>query len=48
MRSRPPEGERRGTKIMVRLKEDAKEFSDAERVKEVLTQYSSFVQFPIS
>ncbi len=40
-------GERRGTKIIVRLKEDAKEFSDAERVKEVLTQYSSFVQFPI-
>lgn len=41
------QGERRGTKIIVRLKEDAKEFSDAERVKEVLTHYSSFVQFPI-
>ncbi len=41
------EGERRGTKIVVHLKEDAKEFSDPERVKEVLTHYSSFVQFPI-
>ncbi|HSC34181.1 MAG TPA: molecular chaperone HtpG, partial [Thermodesulfobacteriota bacterium] len=41
------QGERRGTKIIVRLKEDAKEFSDAERVKGVLTHYSSFVQFPI-
>ncbi len=41
------QGERRGTKIIVRLKEDAKEFSDAQRVKEVLTHYSSFVQFPI-
>ncbi len=41
------QGERRGTKITVRLKEDAKEFADAGRVKEVLTHYSSFVQFPI-
>lgn len=43
----PAEGVRRGTKIVVRLKEDAKEFSDAGRVKEVLTHYSGFVQFPI-
>ena len=43
----PAEGVRRGTKIVVRLKEDAKEFSDTERVKEVLTHYSSFVQFPV-
>ncbi|MEQ9617874.1 MAG: molecular chaperone HtpG [Deltaproteobacteria bacterium] len=40
-------GARRGTRIVVRLKEDDKEFSNAERVKEVLTHYSSFVQFPI-
>lgn len=40
-------GERRGTKIVVHLKEDAKEFSDAERVRDILTHYSSFVQFPI-
>lgn len=43
----PAEGVRRGTKIVVRLKEDAKEFSDPGRVKEVLTHYSGFVQFPI-
>lgn len=43
----PAEGVRRGTKIVVRLKEDAKEFSDPERVKDVLTHYSGFVQFPI-
>ena len=43
----PAEGVRRGTKIVVRLKEDAKEFSDPERVNEVLTHYSGFVQFPI-
>lgn len=40
-------GERRGTKIVVRLKDEDKEFSNADRVKEVLTHYSSFVQFPI-
>jgi TNF receptor-associated protein 1 len=40
-------GERRGTKIVVHLKETDKEFSSAERVKEVLNHYSSFVQFPI-
>ncbi|HML95982.1 MAG TPA: molecular chaperone HtpG [Thermodesulfobacteriota bacterium] len=40
-------GERRGTKIVAHLKEDAKEFADADRVRDVLTHYSSFVQFPI-
>jgi TNF receptor-associated protein 1 len=40
-------GERRGTKIVVHLKETDKEFSSTERVKEVLNHYSSFVQFPI-
>lgn len=40
-------GERRGAKIIVHLKEDDKEFSNAERVKGILTHYSSFVQFPI-
>jgi len=40
-------GERRGTKIVVHLKEEDKEFSNEDRVKEVLTHYSSFVQFPI-
>jgi len=40
-------GARRGTKIVVHLKEEDKEFSNSERVKHVLTHYSSFVQFPI-
>ena len=40
-------GVRRGTKIVVHLKEEDKEFSNSERVKHVLTHYSSFVQFPI-
>lgn len=40
-------GVRRGTKIVVHLKDEAKEFSNSERVKHVLTHYSSFVQFPI-
>ncbi len=40
-------GARRGTKIVVHLKEEDKEFSNTERVKHVLTHYSSFVQFPI-
>jgi molecular chaperone HtpG len=40
-------GERRGTKIVAHLKDDAKEFANADRVRDVLTHYSSFVQFPI-
>jgi len=40
-------GNRRGSSIVVYLKEDDKEFSNAERVKFILRQYSSFVQFPL-
>ncbi|MEM7009668.1 MAG: molecular chaperone HtpG [Thermodesulfobacteriota bacterium] len=40
-------GVRRGTKIVVHLKDEEKEFSNSERVKQILTHYSSFVQFPI-
>ncbi len=40
-------GVRRGSKIVVHLKEEDKEFSNNERVKHILTHYSSFVQFPI-
>ncbi len=40
-------GVRRGTKIVLHLKEESKEFSNSDRVKSVLTHYSSFVQFPI-
>ena len=40
-------GNRRGTSIVVHLKEEEKEFSNSERVKFILKQYSSFVQFPL-
>lgn len=40
-------GVRRGTKIVVHLKDEHKEFSNPDRVKSVLNEYSSFVQFPI-
>lgn len=40
-------GARRGAKVVVHLKEEDKEFSDEARVKEILTHYSSFVQFPL-
>lgn len=40
--------QRRGAKIVVKLQDDAKEFSQKSRVEEILKRYSSFVQFPIN
>jgi molecular chaperone HtpG len=37
----------RGTKISFTLKEDAKEFSEEFRVKNIIKRYSNFVDFPI-
>jgi len=42
------DSQRRGAKIVVKLKEDAKEFAQKSRVEEILKRYSSFVQFPIN
>jgi TNF receptor-associated protein 1 len=42
------EGQRRGTKIVVHLKKDCKDFAGEDRVKQIIKQYSSFVQFPIN
>lgn len=42
------EGQRRGAKIVLKLKEDYKEFAKAERVKQLLKTYSSFVPFPLN
>ncbi len=42
------EGQRRGCKIVVQLKEEDKDFSKADTVRDILTRYSSFVQFPIN
>uniref|UniRef100_A0ABM5EZG0 Heat shock protein 75 kDa, mitochondrial n=1 Tax=Pogona vitticeps TaxID=103695 RepID=A0ABM5EZG0_9SAUR len=36
-----------GTKIILHLKEDCKEFASEERVKEVITKYSNFISFPV-
>ena len=43
----PVAGIRRGTKIIVELKDDAHEFADEATIKRVITQYSNFVSFPI-
>lgn len=43
----PCPGIHRGTKIILELKEDAKEFADPERIKQIIRRYSSFVSFPI-
>lgn len=42
-----PDTQRRGTKIVVFLKDEDKEFAQKSRVQEILRKYSSFVQFPI-
>lgn len=42
------EGQRRGAKIVIELKEDCSEFSQEWRVKEILERYSAFVSFPIN
>ncbi len=44
----PSEGERRGTKIVIALKDDCADFSRESRVKEILERYSAFVSFPIN
>uniref|UniRef100_A0A8C6KFK3 TNF receptor-associated protein 1 n=1 Tax=Nothobranchius furzeri TaxID=105023 RepID=A0A8C6KFK3_NOTFU len=40
-------GVQQGTKIVLYLKDDCKEFSSEDRVKEVVTKYSNFVNYPI-
>ncbi|MEW6087703.1 MAG: molecular chaperone HtpG [bacterium] len=39
--------ENRGTKIYFKLKDNAKEYSDEYRVKEIINKYSNFADFPI-
>ncbi len=38
---------KRGTKITINLKDDAKEFTGAERIKHLIRRWSNFVPFPI-
>jgi molecular chaperone HtpG len=40
-------GERRGTKIVIKLKEDQEEFCKAARIRGILENYSNFVPFAI-
>jgi molecular chaperone HtpG len=42
------EGQRRGCKIVVELKDDCTEFSLASKIEDILKRYSSFVQFPVN
>ncbi len=42
------EGQRRGAKIVIELKDDCSEFSQDWKVKEILERYSAFVSFPIN
>ena len=43
-----PEGEvKRGTSILIHLKEDSKEFTEKYRVEQVIKTHSNFISFPI-
>jgi TNF receptor-associated protein 1 len=37
----------RGTKVIVHLKDDAREFAGADHLRRIVERYSSFIQFPI-
>ncbi len=43
----PAERPSRGPSVVIKLKEDAKEFSDENRLKAVIKKHSDFVSFPI-
>ncbi len=43
----PAPGIRRGTKLILELKDDAKEYANKDAIKRIIKQYSSFVPFPI-
>jgi molecular chaperone HtpG len=43
----PCKGIHRGTKIIIKLKDDAHGYADTETIKRIIKQYSSFVSFPI-
>ena len=42
------EGERRGSKIVIELKDDCGDFASDWKIKEILERYSAFVSFPIT
>lgn len=42
------EGQRRGAKVVLTLKDEHKEFAKGERIKGILERYSNFVPFPLT
>ena len=40
-------GQQRGCRLVIKLKDDSREFASADRLKSVLLRYSNFVGFPI-
>ena len=42
------DGQRRGTKIVIQLKDNFEEFAKEDRIKDIVKKYSAFVQFPVS
>jgi len=43
----PAEREKRGTAVMIKLKEDAKEFCQENRLREIIRKHSDFVPYPV-
>jgi molecular chaperone HtpG len=41
------EGERRGTRVEITLKDEYKDFAKKDRIEEIIKKYSTFVQFPV-
>ena len=42
------DGQRRGAKVVIELKDDCAEFSQEWKIKEIVERYSAFVSFPIN
>ena len=42
------EGERRGAKVVIELKDDCSDYAQDWKIKEILERYSAFVSFPIN
>jgi len=43
----PVEGERRGTRIVIKLKDDYQDFAKKHRLEGIIKKYSAFVPFPV-
>lgn len=43
----PAEREHRGTSVIVKLREDSKEFCDESRLREIIRKHSDFIPYPI-